>query len=183
MMEESDSTNGLEELIPAWVEGRLRPVEKLEVHRSGLRHKAVSVFANCGDLTLLQKRAAGKYHTPGLWSNACCTHPRWGEDAADTAHRRLREELGLVAPSLRHCGQVVYRADVGNGLVEHEEVEMFSTELPNTDLPPHDPAEVAATRWVSYPELEAAIAAEPANYSPWLQIYLTQHRDLILAAG
>ena len=82
-------------LIPAWVDGALTPVDKLEAHRQGIRHKAVSVFINCGTETLFQRRALSKYHTPGLWANACCTHPYWEEDPQDCAIRRLREELGV----------------------------------------------------------------------------------------
>ena len=84
-------------MIPAWVDGKLTPVEKLEVHQRGLRHKAVSVFVMDGpDKVLIQRRALGKYHTPGLWANTCCTHPLWNETAADCAVRRLREELGIT---------------------------------------------------------------------------------------
>ena len=83
--------------IPAWVDGVLTPVEKLEAHLKGLRHKAVSVFVIAGGEVLIQRRALGKYHTPGLWANTCCTHPEWGETAAACAVRRLREELGITA--------------------------------------------------------------------------------------
>ncbi len=86
---------GTTELIPAWKDGVLVPVEKLEVHRSGLRHKAVSVFVMQGDQVLIQRRALSKYHTPGLWANTCCTHPLWDEAPADCAIRRLREEMGF----------------------------------------------------------------------------------------
>ena len=72
------------------------PVGKLEVHQRGLRHMAVSVFVLDGHAVLIQQRAAGKYHTPGLWANTCCTHPRWGEEPAACAVRRLREELGIT---------------------------------------------------------------------------------------
>jgi isopentenyl-diphosphate delta-isomerase len=81
--------------IPAWVDGKLTPVEKLEAHVKGLRHKAISVFVMRGDQVLLQRRALGKYHTPGLWANTCCTHPFWGEDSETCALRRLDEELGI----------------------------------------------------------------------------------------
>ena len=86
------------QMIPAWVDGRLQPVEKLEVHRRGLRHPAVSVFVLEGARTLLQRRAMEKYHTPGLWANACCTHPRWGERPLLVVQRRpgsgvTREDL------------------------------------------------------------------------------------------
>ena len=83
-------------LIPAWVNGALTPVEKLEVHQRGLRHKAVSIFVMRNNETLIQRRALEKYHTPGLWANACCTHPYWDEPAPATAKRRLKEELGIV---------------------------------------------------------------------------------------
>ena len=101
------------------IDGRLVPVGKLEVHQRGLRHKAVSVFVLDGTRVLIQKRAAGKYHTPGLWANTCCTHPLWEEDAASCAVRRLREELGITGLVPAFAGQVEYRADVGGGLVEH----------------------------------------------------------------
>ncbi len=112
----SDPSAGADQavMIAAWVDGALRPVEKLEVHRRGLRHKAVSVFVMRGGETLIQRRALGKYHTPGLWANACCTHPYWGETAVDCALRRLREELGLVGLVPRHRDRVEYRADVSS---------------------------------------------------------------------
>jgi isopentenyl-diphosphate Delta-isomerase len=100
-------------LIPAWENGRLQPMDKLDVHRRGLRHMAVSVFVMAGRQVLIQQRALGKYHTPGLWANTCCTHPHWGEDAATCAQRRMREELGIVGLSVAAAGQVEYRADVG----------------------------------------------------------------------
>ncbi len=77
---------------------------------------------------LIQRRAAGKYHTPGLWANTCCTHPKWGEADEDCARRRLDEELGLRGLVMEHRGTVEYRAEVGAGLVEHEVVEMFVAE-------------------------------------------------------
>ena len=84
------------ELIPAWVDGKLAPVEKMSVHRRGLRHKAVSVFVTRGAEVLIQRRALDKYHSAGLWANTCCTHPHWGKSAASCARRRLAEELGLT---------------------------------------------------------------------------------------
>ena len=166
--------------IPAWVDGALTPVDKLEVHRRGLRHPAVSVFVQRGGETLLQRRAAGKYHTPGLWANACCTHPAWGEDPAACAARRLGEELGLVVPELRHAGRVEYRAEVGGGLTEHEVVEVFTAEAPPGVEPRPAPEEVAATRWLPLDALRAEVAAEPARFSAWLRIYLADHLDAIL---
>ena len=168
------------DLIPAWIDGELVPVEKLRVHREGLRHKAVSVFVNARGETLIQKRAAGKYHTPGLWANACCTHPHWQEAPDDCAQRRLHEELGLStdAPFV-HRGQVTYRADVGQGLTEHETVEIYTVDLPQQVTPQPDPAEVGETRWIGWDALEREIAARPDAFTPWLRIYLADHRAMV----
>jgi isopentenyl-diphosphate delta-isomerase type 1 len=118
------------DMIPAWVDGKLTPVEKLEVHRRGLRHKAVSVFVMARDKVLIQRRALTKYHTPGLWANTCCTHPLWNESAADCAVRRLDEELGITGlyPSFRD--QVEYRAGGRRRAVEHEVVDIFIADAP-----------------------------------------------------
>ncbi len=169
--------------IPAWRDGRLQPVEKLEVHRLGLRHKAVSVFVLRGDEMLIQRRAAGKYHTPNLWANTCCTHPRWGEAPAECAARRLREELGLTGLPLEHRGRLEYRAAVGGGLVEHEVVEVFVSRPARRPVAAPDPAEVAATRWIALDALCAEIASDPVRFTPWLRIYLDDHAEDIFGAG
>jgi isopentenyl-diphosphate Delta-isomerase len=165
--------------IPAWIGGRLEPVEKLRVHREGLRHPAVSVFVNAGGRTLLQRRAEAKYHSPGLWANACCTHPHWGEPPEQCAARRLREELGIEGLALVPRDQVEYRAAVGGGLVEHEVVSLFVAEAPPGLEHAPDPEEVAALRWVTLDELRAEIAARPEDFTPWLRIYLAEHGEQI----
>ena len=103
----------MRDMIPAWVGGTLQKVEKLEVHRRGLRHKAVSVFVTVGGHILLQQRALGKYHSPGLWANTCCTHPKWHEAPDTCAQRRLQDELGIAGLAVVPVGQVEYRAEVG----------------------------------------------------------------------
>lgn len=166
-------------LIPAWQDGVLKPLDKLEVHQLGLRHKAVSVFVMAGDYTLLQRRALGKYHTPGLWANTCCTHPDWEEASSDCAIRRLDEELGIndVTPQFRD--QVEYRADVGGGMIEHEVVDIF-TVTADQSLPMNlNPDEVSEVRWMTLPDLQADIAKSPDIYTPWIKIYLAEHRDVI----
>jgi isopentenyl-diphosphate Delta-isomerase len=160
------------ELVPAWVDGQLTPVEKLEVHRRGLRHMAVSVFVTDGDHTLLQRRALSKYHTPGLWTNTCCTHPRWGEDPGACATRRLREELGITGLLLQPAGSIEYRADVGNGLTEHEMVDVFVAQATQTLTLALNPAEVMQTRWVRRDHLADEVRANPVRFTPWLRIYL-----------
>ena len=162
------------EMVPAWVDGVLTPVEKLDAHQRGLRHLAVSVFVMNGPRTLLQRRALGKYHTPGLWANACCTHPRWGEAPLDCATRRVREELGLTGVTLRRVGGTEYRADVGGGLIEHEVVDLFVAEVP-LDVPLRlNPDEVMQVEWVPLSDLSDQIKADPARFTPWLRIYLAE---------
>lgn len=167
------------DMIPAWVNGTLTPVEKLKVHQKGLRHKAVSVFVMAGDRVLIQRRALSKYHTPGLWANTCCTHPAWNEAALDCAVRRLREELGITGLAPLHRDTVEYRADVGGGLTEHELVEIFLAPAPATLTWDLNPNEVEAVRWITLPALAAEVAATPALFTPWLRIYLDRHRDTI----
>ncbi|NNE53852.1 MAG: isopentenyl-diphosphate Delta-isomerase [Sulfitobacter sp.] len=167
-------------MIPAWVEGTLTPVEKLAAHQRGLRHLAISVFVMRAGEILLQRRALGKYHTPGLWANTCCTHPTWGEAAEACATRRLREELGITGLPLTHRGQVEYRADVGNNLIEHEVVEVFTAQAPD-DMPlVPNPDEVMEVRWITPSPLSAEIAQSPERFTPWLRIYLDKHADMIL---
>ena len=170
------------EMIPAWVDGRLTPVEKLEAHLRGLRHKAISVFVMDGDRVLIQQRALGKYHTPGLWANTCCTHPHWDEAAETCARRRLREELGIDGLRLQHRDRVEYRAAVGAGLIEHEAVDIFLAEAgPDLPITPN-PDEVMAVRWVPLPRLRDEVARDPARFTPWLRIYLAEHADAIFGA-
>ncbi len=165
--------------VCGWVDGNLEPIDKLYAHENGIRHKAVSVFIVRDDAVLLQQRAFGKYHTPGLWANSCCTHPLWNEGSQECAERRLREELGVtkLAPDYRHS--LEYRADVGGGLIEHECVDVFvgkwneeATLCPNT-------SEVAATSWMSIGDLVESVNKTPERYTPWLRIYMNEHRDQI----
>lgn len=169
----------LEEMIPAWVDGRLTPVGKLEVHQRGLRHKAVSVFVMDGTRVLIQRRALAKYHTPGLWANTCCTHPRWREDALACAVRRLDDELGITGLIPVFADRVEYRAEVGNGLVEHELVDIFVAKAAADLRVAPNPDEVMATRWVELADLAGEVVENPAPFTPWLRIYLAEHRDSI----
>lgn len=167
------------DMIPAWVDGRLTPVEKLKAHLLGLRHKAISVFVMDGDRVLIQQRALGKYHTPGLWANTCCTHPHWQETPEVCAVRRLREELGIEGLALQHRDRVEYRADVGGGLIEHEVVDIFTAAAPSDLRLRLDPDEVMAVRWVSLHALRAEVVRTPAQFTPWLRIYLSEHAPAI----
>jgi isopentenyl-diphosphate delta-isomerase len=165
--------------IPAWVDGALVPVEKLEVHRRGLRHPAISVFVMDGARVLMQRRALSKYHTPGLWANTCCTHPHWGEASFTAAERRLREELGIEGLALQARGQLEYRADVGGGLTEHEVVDVFTADAGPDLAMTLNPEEVAQVRWVDLYDLVAEARRHPERFTPWLRIYMADHLDVI----
>lgn len=154
------------------VDAQDRPVGmagKLAAHRRNLRHRAVSVLAfDPAGRMLLQRRAAGKYHSPGLWSNACCTHPRPGETTAAAAARRLREEMG-IAPPLAFAGFFAYEAPVGGGLWENEIVHVF-TGVHDGEVRP-DPDEVAAFAWRDVAVLRADLEACAGRYTPWFRLY------------
>ncbi len=169
-------------MIPAWVNGELTPVEKLEAHVKGIRHKAVSVFVMDGKDVLIQQRAMSKYHTPGLWANTCCTHPHWDEDPSTCAVRRLKDELGIEGLYPVYRDQLEYRADVGDGLIEHEVVDLFVAPAEAATLKLDlNPDEVMATRWVDIYDLAAEVARHPEQFTPWLRIYLAEHLDLVIA--
>ena len=140
---------------------------KLEAHRLGRRHRALSVvLRDSQGRLLLQQRAAGKYHSGELWTNTCCSHPRPGEGIADAAVRRLAEEMGIVC-ALAFRFVTHYRSSVSNGLVEDEIVHVFGGHF---DGAPHpDPIEVAAWRWMAPAEIEAAIDARPEDFTVWFR--------------
>lgn len=166
-------------IIPGIAEdGALYPIEKMQAHRTGALHLAVSVFVMSGDALLLQQRALGKYHCGGLWANTCCSHPAWGEAPDASAHRRLQEELG-IAVELRACGVLDYAAAVTNGLHEHERVHIFRGDVDRhaLQLDP-DPNEVGAVRWMTHPDLDRALRSAPEQFAPWFRIYLERWDEL-----
>ena len=167
--------------IPAVMDdGSLAPIEKMEAHRRGQLHLAVSVFLFDGDGRLLiQRRAATKYHCPGQWANTCCTHPHWGEAPANAARRRLGEELGIRDVALEERRTVDYRADVGGGLTEHERVTMYRRTVDPAALRFElDPDEVDAVDWLSTGQLAERLRTHPETLTPWFRIYLERFPEL-----
>jgi len=153
--------------------------EKLETHRRGLLHRAFSVIIkNHAGQILMQQRAAGKYHSPGLWANACCGHPGVGEDVGEAALRRLGEEMGFAC-RLYPVRQHSYCANVGGGLTENEFVHVFFGCFDGPVLP--NPAEAAAYRWQDGNTILAETRARPDHYSAWLHDYLRHFGDEIIA--
>jgi isopentenyl-diphosphate Delta-isomerase len=168
-------------LIPAIApDESLYPIEKMEAHRQGQLHLAISAFVFCEGRLLIQRRALTKYHCPGMWANTVCTHPHWGEAPAAAAARRMTEELGFSVP-LSEQRIVEYRADVGDGLVEHERVHMFTADVDADAISIHaNPLEVMETRWATAGELRKEIDHGPDVFTPWFRIYLRRFPDLRL---
>ena len=152
--------------------------EKLRAHSDGGKlHRAVSVFIfNAKGETLLQRRADGKYHSAGLWSNTCCTHPAPDEEPEVAARRRLKEEMGFDTP-LREGFEFIYKTDVGNGLTEWEYDHVFFGAYNGAVKP--NPAEVSDYKWVSLDELLADVKHNPQNYTRWLIILLEDYFEEI----
>jgi len=149
----------------------LGTAEKLRAHVEGWLHRAFSIFVfDEGGRLLLQQRADDKYHSGGLWSNTCCSHPRPGEPPLDAARRRLPEELGFDA-SLTPAFRKTYHLPVGNDLVEHEHNHVFvgRVEAP-TVRPSAD--EVADWRWVEPAALRDDVSAHPDRYTTWFRLLL-----------
>jgi len=145
-------------------------IEKMKAHEDALLHRAFSIFIfNSEGKMLLQQRAFGKYHSGGLWTNACCSHPRPGESIDRAAHRRLKEEMGFDCP-LSEFFQFIYLAELDHGLIEHEYDHVFTGihDGPMTI----DPAEVASYRWMTIDELRTDVKRHPENYTIWFRIAL-----------
>lgn len=143
---------------------------KLRAHQDGgLLHRAFSIFIfNSTGEMLLQRRAPGKYHFGGLWTNACCSHPRRGQTTPDAAHLRLREEFGFDT-DLRELFTFTYRAaDPASGLTEHEVDHVFLGRFGGMPCP--NPAEISEWKWISPPELLADLRARPEMYTPWFAL-------------
>jgi len=143
-------------------------MEKIEAHQKALLHRAFSVFIfdNQGRM-LLQRRAEGKYHSPGLWTNACCSHPRPGEETQTAAARRLREELGFTTP-LTKLFSFTYRSEYDNGLTEFEFDHVFVGRYEAAIRP--DPAEVSDYCYRSMDEIRAGLQSDPAGFTTWFHL-------------
>jgi isopentenyl-diphosphate delta-isomerase type 1 len=143
---------------------------KLEAHQKGLCHRAFSVFiirqTPRGVEVLLQQRHIDKYHSGGLWTNTCCSHPKPGEGIVAAGERRLFEEMGIDA-TLEQVGIFHYIAPFANGLTENEVDHVLLGTLEDEDFT-INAVEVAAYQWVLLEKLPALIAASPETYTPWL---------------
>jgi isopentenyl-diphosphate Delta-isomerase len=143
-------------------------MEKMEAHQKALLHRAFSVFIfnEVGEM-LLQQRAASKYHSGGLWTNACCSHPLPGEAVEAAAHRRLQEEMGFDT-DLAKAFHFIYQAPFDNGLTEHEFDHVLVGHYQGAILPNAD--EVQDYRYQPMQQIREAIAAQPHLYTEWFKI-------------
>ena len=141
---------------------------KLEAHEKGVLHRAFSVFIfnNHGEL-MLQRRALTKYHSPGLWTNTCCSHQRDGESNISSGKRRLNEEMGFDT-ELQNAFEFIYRADLDKGLIEHEYDHVFVGNYSRPFVP--NEQEVEDWKYIGLPELKAEIVHKPELFTPWFKI-------------
>jgi isopentenyl-diphosphate Delta-isomerase len=143
-------------------------MEKIEAHVKGILHRAFSVFiVNSSGQLLLQRRSKEKYHSPGLWTNTCCSHPRPDEPVENAALRRLVEEMGFDC-ILHRSFSFIYRFEFDNGLTEHEFDHVLIGK--SDDVPRPDPGEVSEFRYADIEVLEKDINENPENYTVWFRI-------------
>jgi isopentenyl-diphosphate delta-isomerase len=143
-------------------------MDKQDVHRKGLLHRAFSVFIfNSRGEMLLQQRAPGKYHSGGLWSNACCSHPAPGEDTESAVQRRLKEELGFQT-GVEKIFHFIYRAELDNQVTEHELDHVFAGEYDGVVMPDHE--EVNDYCFKKMEELKESLQLCPQKYTVWFRL-------------
>ena len=151
-------------------DNRIGTMPKLEAHRVGALHRAISVIIqNVEGQVLLQRRALGKYHSPGLWTNTACSHPLPGEESLEAAQRTLDFEMGIACP-LRHILSFLYKADVGDGLVEHELDHVYVGTMVEGLSFQTNPDEVDGHRWASPADLTREMEIDGGAFTTWFKI-------------
>ena len=154
---------------------------KLEAHEKALLHRAFSVFIfNDKNELMLQQRAFNKYHSPGLWTNTCCSHQRDGESNLEAGKRRLMEEMGFVV-DLKETISFIYKAPFENGLTEHEFDHVL---LGKYNGEPHiNKEEVASWKWMPLEEVKTDIAKHPESYTEWFKVIFDKFYEHINIAS
>ena len=150
---------------------------KMEAHQKALLHRAFSVFIfNKKDELMLQQRALTKYHSPGLWTNTCCSHQREGESNVEAGKRRLQEEMGF-STELKDTVSFIYKAPFDNGLTEHEFDHILVGKY-NED-PILNPEEAAAFKWLNLEEVKRDMEINPDIYNAWFKIIFDKYYQSI----
>lgn len=156
-------------------------MEKLEAHQKGLLHRAFSVFVvNAKGDMLLQQRALNKYHSGGLWTNTCCSHPLPGENILAAAHRRLQEEMGFDC-DLKEVFSFTYRAALDNGLTEHEFDHVFLGVYDGAITP--DTEEVLAHRFLPVSAIRRLLTEEPDTFTHWFHLAFPKIEEYLQKEG
>lgn len=150
-------------------------MEKMEAHRQGLLHRAFSVFIlnDKGEL-MVQQRAIAKYHSGGLWTNTCCSHPRAGETTINAAHRRLVEEMGFDC-EVEKMFHFIYKAELDQGLTEYELDHLFVGYY--NEEPTINREEVEAWKWMTLEEVDGGIKSKPEEYTEWFKIIFNRFME------
>lgn len=152
-------------------------MEKMQAHKEARLHRAFSVFIfNSKNELMLHKRAAGKYHSGGLWTNTCCSHPAPGEETETAAHRRLIEEMGFDCP-VKEVFSFKYCRKLDNELTENELDHVFTGYYEKNPQP--NPEEVEDWCWISHKELQTSIRNAPQNYTEWFKIIIEEYGEKI----
>ncbi len=147
--------------------------EKLKAHKEGRLHRAFSIFIyNTGGELLIQKRAREKYHSGNKWSNTCCGHPKPKEAITKAAHRRLNEEMGFGCYLIKN-EDILYRLEVGNGLIEYEINQMF-VGISNA-APKINKKEAAGCKWINIQDLKSEMQKNPSSYAPWFRLIIDHY--------
>lgn len=158
-------------------DNELGVMEKMQAHREARMHRAFSVFVfNKNNELMLHKRASHKYHSGGLWTNTCCSHPRPGEKAEDAALRRLSEEMGFTCPVTKKF-HFTYCRKLDNELTENELDHVFIGYFDREPL--LNPEEVEDWKWISKKELQESIAKTPEIYTEWFKIIVAEYSQQI----
>ena len=148
-------------------------IEKMDAHIKGLLHRALSIFIfNEKNEPLLQKRYSGKYHSPGLWTNTCCTHPNKDESTDDAAIRRLQEEMGFSC-DLKEVFSFMYYIKFDNDLIEHEFDHVYFGRYSNEIS--INPLEVEDYKWISLDNIKVDLKTNPDNYTFWFKYIIENH--------
>lgn len=156
-------------------------MDKMEAHEKGLLHRAFSIFIfNTKGEMLLQQRALDKYHSAGLWTNACCSHPLPGESTDEAANRRLMEEMGFTTALLKTFS-FTYKTAFDNGLTEHEVDHVFTGNYDGGINP--DPAEVHSYSFQTMDNIRSSINAAPHLYTSWFKIAFPKLETYLASAG
>tara|TARA_B110000881_G_scaffold205071_1_gene207179 strand:+ start:145 stop:687 length:543 start_codon:yes stop_codon:yes gene_type:complete len=152
-------------------------MDKMEAHEKGILHRAFSVFVvNPSGEIMLQRRALSKYHSPGLWTNTCCSHQRKDEETRHAAHRRMKEEMGFDCP-MSAAFEFTYKAEFDNGLIEHEYDHVLIGKFNGVAAP--NPEEVEEWKFLSILEIEGEIKENPEQYTEWFKIAFPRVKEYL----